>query len=1275
LATLNFTAGSTQGSAVISFRDHNPPSRFSSSTGTEVIACLVESLDILIDGTDPIITCPGNPTISCDASTLPANTGSATATDNLDDFPVVTYADVFTPNMGCTYTGSIARTWTATDCAGNSRSCIQTITIVDNVAPTLTIPSDVTIECDESTLPASTGVVESMTFDVSPAVGPTQAAGVWYSDRYAPAGFASANFGGNRLKHSIGAGDCETCRPGGFNSPFYNTQGRKYDLPGGTTRMSIDVYVPADWGTSGRRMAGLWGTGFDSVASVSSYPIIEFTSSPDGTGVPRFRGYANGVWIDMGLPTGFAYGNWYTLTIELVGTNWVYTVGDLQAITPAFTTVEIGNVILQGHNTVAGVSYDIYWDNFIAAQTTIAVDNCDPSPAITYSDNTSGLTGCDDTGTIVRTWTATDACGRTTSDDQIITVIDTGNPVLTCPAPTTIQCDASTLPSNTGSPTAVADTCDASPVVTYSDNSQTLITPTNLDGWTMFATTAGTNNPGGDGMANIVTGPGTPPLGIGSAHLFTGGNGEQSAQLRNNAWAGTRIDDLTTLKYSTYATSWNGQQLPYLTIYLDTNNDNVRDDRLWFEPDYSGPGAGNGNPSPQAPVALNVWQTWNCLTGMWYSDQHAGPGSNAITLDDYLLLKPNAKIINDGALGGIRIASGFASDTDDFEAYVDAFEIGTADETITYNFEPSGCANHVITRTWTATDECLNDTSCIQLITVQDTTDPVLTIPPDITVNADAGVCTATLVPGGLALDEAFNTSPNLTTWTVDRYAPGAFDSQSFGSDNRLHIGISAADSSANRPPAYSSTFYNTQGRTRSLNNSPVGTTISADLYIPAAWATAVRRSDMWLRDVNPVEANAEYPIIGFTSEDPSDNLNPTPASPTPRYRYWDGATGWVNLPAVPVVYNAWHTLSITVTATSFQYRIDGVLVATDSTVSQPGYAALKQVIFQAYNFGASYDVYWDNLRSNAVGTPSATDNCDGAPTITGVRSDSQPLTAPYPAGTTDIVWTATDACNNDVSATQHVTVVASNELVVDVELEGLSAFTGSRCITFELWNCGNPPVVVSEVLDFVNGVASDQTLLVPCGAYTCITARDELHTLRNTISPLQTSGTQYIASFTGSKALIGGNLNDDYWVDILDFGVYSFKFTTKYRDGVEVLAAPVNGNTDCSTAYPHADIDGDGIVFTGDFSFIFTHFLDGNEPNCCGAPLQIPGPITDITVAELRKRGLGALSVADLNKDGRLNDQDIAAFAAGARPKPGRAVERLPVLQDAVDGFELTHN
>lgn len=203
-----------------------------------------------------------------------------------------------------------------------------------------------------------------MTFDGPVVLGSSQTPvpGAWYVDRYAPAGFSSPVVfqGDNRLLQQINAADCQSCRASAYSSSFYNTQGRKYDLGAGAYFLSADLFVDSSWASAGRRMAGLWGTGFDAANQVSFYPILEFTSD---SSTPRFRAWNNGSWIDMGLPTGFAYDTWQTLSITLAGAQIQYQIGDLFVPVGANGTTYFGNVMLQGYNTMDGVTYSIYWDN------------------------------------------------------------------------------------------------------------------------------------------------------------------------------------------------------------------------------------------------------------------------------------------------------------------------------------------------------------------------------------------------------------------------------------------------------------------------------------------------------------------------------------------------------------------------------------------------------------------------------------------------------------------------------------------------------------------------------------------------------------------------------------------------------------------------------------------------------------------------------------------------------------------------------------------------
>ncbi|HJW29867.1 MAG TPA: hypothetical protein VJ508_11580, partial [Saprospiraceae bacterium] len=108
------------------------------------------------DTTPPTLTCPANVTVLCTASTLPANTGNASATDNCEQAPLISYADI-TAAGSCPQAYSISRTWNASDGCGNSSTCVQIITVIDNVNPVINCPADITIQCTDNTLPPNTG--------------------------------------------------------------------------------------------------------------------------------------------------------------------------------------------------------------------------------------------------------------------------------------------------------------------------------------------------------------------------------------------------------------------------------------------------------------------------------------------------------------------------------------------------------------------------------------------------------------------------------------------------------------------------------------------------------------------------------------------------------------------------------------------------------------------------------------------------------------------------------------------------------------------------------------------------------------------------------------------------------------------------------------------------------------------------------------------------------------------------------------------------------------
>ncbi len=197
-------------------------------------------------------------------------------------------------------------------------------------------------------------------------VSSTNVDGAWYVDRYAPNGFSSSNFGGNNvLLHSINATDSALTRPSSYSSAFYNTQGRKFNTDG-ATEFTIQLYIPSSWASTTARLAGIWGVGFDETNSISSYPILEFATI-DGYAQFRIYDFMLGQYINIGLPSGFAYDQWYTLNIKLdTSTNtFVFSVNDLSYTFTANDTKSMDEIILQGYNTTTGTTYNIYWDNLM----------------------------------------------------------------------------------------------------------------------------------------------------------------------------------------------------------------------------------------------------------------------------------------------------------------------------------------------------------------------------------------------------------------------------------------------------------------------------------------------------------------------------------------------------------------------------------------------------------------------------------------------------------------------------------------------------------------------------------------------------------------------------------------------------------------------------------------------------------------------------------------------------------------------------------------------
>ncbi len=108
------------------------------------------------DKVNPTVSCPTPVTIHCaDNQSNTALTGTATGTDNCGAVNI-TYTDA--SNLSACNEGTVVRTWRATDAAGNSVTCLQTIVKQDQTPLVFTFPADTTLyTCGAVTTTAALG--------------------------------------------------------------------------------------------------------------------------------------------------------------------------------------------------------------------------------------------------------------------------------------------------------------------------------------------------------------------------------------------------------------------------------------------------------------------------------------------------------------------------------------------------------------------------------------------------------------------------------------------------------------------------------------------------------------------------------------------------------------------------------------------------------------------------------------------------------------------------------------------------------------------------------------------------------------------------------------------------------------------------------------------------------------------------------------------------------------------------------------------------------------
>ncbi|MFT6409601.1 MAG: hypothetical protein ACJA15_000407, partial [Flavobacteriales bacterium] len=363
------------------------------------------------DTTDPVFTVvPEDLLLECNEVPVPVFEGIE-ATDNCDcDLIFLPMEESEIEGTTCNY--SFTRTWSVLDCCGNRADHTQIITVVDSVAPVFTfVPADVTYECD-------------VDFELEEATSEDNCQVVVYD-----------------VTSETIAGDC----PQEYTIVRTFTISDECNEPVVATQTIIVVDTTAP--------------------SVSDYDFDTSANCEDLESVPGPEFEDNCGEVTVTLETQNQSGGcmgvlvrFYTATDECGNTVSVEQyITILDTTPPVIITPEDETVECDAVPEAPGVE---------GAEVS---DNCALEVDVTFSEEIiPGL--CDDSYTIVWTWTAVDYCENMSEASTTITVVDTMNPVFVeVPEDLLLECDEE-IPSCDDQIVIAEDNCDEELVIECTDN-------------------------------------------------------------------------------------------------------------------------------------------------------------------------------------------------------------------------------------------------------------------------------------------------------------------------------------------------------------------------------------------------------------------------------------------------------------------------------------------------------------------------------------------------------------------------------------------------------------------------------------------------------------------------------------------------------------------------------------------------------------------------------------------------------------------------------------
>ncbi|MEI7982669.1 MAG: HYR domain-containing protein, partial [Bacteroidota bacterium] len=406
------------------------------------------------DAEAPAITCPANvvtvTNTGCTATGVAL--GTPVTSDNCSVASVFNNAPAFFP-LGITTV-----TWTVTDGSDNTSTCIQLVTVNDNVPPAITCPANISrsndvnncsafVNVPNPTMSDNCGPITKLTWTLTGATtANSPVTGINYvGTRTFNVGVTTITYIANDL-----ANNSATCS---FLVTIIDTQPPVINCPANITKSNDVNNCSAFVNVPNPTMSDNCG----SITKLTWAMTGATTSSSPANGINYIGTYA----FNVG-----------TTTVTYIATDasgntkscsFTVKVNDVQA---PVISCPVGSPFSRGTFS-GGCFYIVQGSEFNPASFS---DNCPGTTIHNSFNNTNTLANAHlPVGVNVITWTATDVTGLIKTCNITINVLDDDPPVIVCPPNITVPCPDNIPEPNIGLVTAT-DNCGTVTIMHVSDN-------------------------------------------------------------------------------------------------------------------------------------------------------------------------------------------------------------------------------------------------------------------------------------------------------------------------------------------------------------------------------------------------------------------------------------------------------------------------------------------------------------------------------------------------------------------------------------------------------------------------------------------------------------------------------------------------------------------------------------------------------------------------------------------------------------------------------------